>query len=492
MTTSSGSSTQSRNSAREPAPGRALSTVDSIDTPPGLTGDAVEAPSGRFAGVFAVGHGFRLRNAGIYIVSNGLQRGATVIVAPLLLAKLSVSEYGIYALLLTIYTLGPPLLSLGLYGAIARFYFDTHVAAERNRSMGSLLVAHTATVLLLTGAIDLVLSLSLTSIAGIPYVYFRLILWAAAASALYEGAAAYWRAAERPLYVAVAGIASVVATTGGMALLLFATGLGLEGVLIGLGAGQGAVSLVMVAMVLRETGVGWSSNLLKAALGFSLPLIPHFISGWLLRAADRWILDIYRSSAEVGAYFLALQLASLISLVMFSANDAIAPRLLARFRDDGRSGAQAFHARILPLYLATAGLLAAGTILAGPAAVWVVSHGKITHVSLAMSLLACGFVASTLYVPFANAFFVLKTTRRLFVLTMCSAALSVGLNLLLIPRLGAVGAATSLLLAYSALLALVMYFAHRGLGLRLYVELIAATAVVLGLLTWVAQAWIYR
>ena len=412
--------------------------------------------------------------------------------APLLLARLSVSEYGIYALLLTVYTLGPAMLSLGLYGAIARFYFDTKDTAERHRVIAALVVAHAGTVLLVTAVIDLVLSISVTSITGIPYVYFRLILWAAAASALYEGAAAYWRAAERPLAVAVAGITSVCATTGGMASLLFFTTLGLKGVLIGLGVGQGLVALTMLALVLRETGVSWNFPLLKAALAFSLPLIPHFVSGWLLRAADRWILDIYRSQAEVGAYFLAVQLTSLISLVMFSTNDAIAPRLLARFRDDGRAGAQAFHARIFPLYLMTSAGLAAGAILVGPLAAAIVSHGKITHISLVMSLLACGFVASTLYVPFANSFFALKTTRYLFLLTMSSAIVSLLLNLLLIPFLGAVGAASSLLIAYLLLLSLAMWFAHRTLGLRPFVPAIAGAGVVLGLLTWVAQAWIYR
>jgi O-antigen/teichoic acid export membrane protein len=427
----------------------------------------------------------------IYVVSNGLQRGATVIVAPLLLARLSVAEYGEYALLLTIYTLGPALISLGLYGATGRFYFDAKDEAERRRISSVLVVAHAVTVVLITGLIDLVLSSSVRSIVNIPYVYFRLILWAAAASALYEGAATYWRAAERPLAVAVAGISSVCATTAGMAFFLFFTSLRLEGVLIGLGLGQGLVSLTMLTLVLRETGVSWNPLLLKSALAFSLPLIPHFLSGWLLRAADRWILDIYRSEAEVGAYFLAMQVASLISLVMFSTNDAIGPRLLARLRDDGKPGAQAFHARIFPLYLITSAGLAAGAILVGPLAVRIVSNGKVTHISLLLSLLACGFVASTLYVPFSNSFFALKTTRRLFLLTASSAVLSFGLNLVLIPAFGAIGAACSLLVAYSVLLGLAMFFAHRGLGLRTFVPSIAAAGVVLGLLAWVAQALIY-
>jgi O-antigen/teichoic acid export membrane protein len=460
-------------------------------------GEALDEPAGidpaqPEGSIFRIGHGFRLKNAAIYIVSNGLQRGSTVIVAPILLARLSVSEYGVYGLLLTIYTLGPPMLSFGLYGAIGRFYFDTKDKDERQGVTATLVIAHAVTVVLITAVIDLVLSLSVTSIAGIPYIYFRLILWAAAAAALYEGAANYWRAAERPLAVAIAGLASVTATTTGMVSLLFLTSLGLKGVLLGLGAGQAVVSLTMLSLVVREIGVAWRPTLLKAALAFSLPLIPYLLSGWLLRAADRWFLDLYRNQAEVGAYFLAVQLTSLISLVMFSTNDAIAPRLLARFRDDGRAGAQAFHARIFPLYLATSTTLAAGAILIGPLTVTILSHGKITHISLVLSLLACGFVASTLYVPFSNAFFALKITRYLFVLTMSSAAVSIVLELLLIPILGAAGAATALLIAYSCMLAMAIFFANRKLGLRPFVPAIAGAAVVLGLLTWVAQAWLYR
>jgi len=441
--------------------------------------------------LFDIGHGFKLKNAVIYVVSNGLQRGSTIIVAPLLLARLSVAEYGVYGLLLTIYTLGPALLSLGLYGATGRFYFDSKEPEERRRISSALVIAQAATVILITALVDFTASLSLSSIAGIPYLYFRLILWAAAASALYEGAAAYWRAAERPLTVAIAGITSVVATTGAMTAFLFLTPLGLKGVLIGLGLGQGAVSISMLLLVLRETGVSWNRPMLAAALAFSLPLIPHFLSGWLLRAADRWVLDIFRSQSEVGMYFLVMQLASVISLVMFSTNDAIAPRLMARYRDSGKAGAQAFHARVFPLYLLTSAGLAAGAILIGPLATKIVSHGKVTHISLLMSLLACGFVASTLYVPFSNAFFALKTTSRLFVLTGSSSVLSFVLTLLLVPLFGTIGAATSLLIAYSTLLVLTMHFAHRGLGLRRFGPAILAAGAALAILTWVAQTWIY-
>lgn len=74
-----------------------------------------------------------------------------------------------------------------------------------------------------------------------------------------------------------------------------------------------------------------------------------------------------------------------------------------------------------------------------------------------MSLLACGFVASTLYVPFSNSFFALKTTQRLFLLTAASALFSLVLNLVLIPAFGAIGAACALLVAYSVMLALSMF-----------------------------------
>lgn len=450
----------------------------------GLTGAAIptEAPPPT-----PTAHGFRVTNALIYVFFNGLQRGSSVLITPLLLARLSVAEYGQYALLVSIYVLAPAILSLGLYGAIQRFYFDTHDPTRRRAITASLVLSHAGAVLGLTLLLDLILRWTVRNVAGIAYGNVELILWASAAAGIYEGVTAYWRAAERPWAVAIANVCSVTSVVSAIALFLLVAGLGLRGVLLGMLVGQALVSAVAFSLVLRETGLAWERMLVVQALAFSVPLIPHILSGWLLRTSDRWLLEHFRSTREVGIYFLAVQLASLVTLVMSSTNEAIAPRLLARYRDQGSEGARAFHRRIFPPYYWTAIGLGCGLILLGPLAGSVISHHKIVGIRPVLTLLAAAMVAAALYVPFGNAFFALKTTPRLLLITLSSAVTNVGLNFLLIPRFGMYGAASSMLISYLLLLTLASTFAHRSLGLQRFPLQLAGGAALLAGVAWLAN-----
>lgn len=444
---------------------------------------AVLSPPWSLAGVFRLSG-----NALVYILSNGLQRGATVLVMPLLLTRLTVADYGRYGLLLSIYVLATPFLSLGLYGAISRFYFDTTDAARRRWIISTLLQSQAISILLGIVILDLVVGRFVNKVGGVEYhPYVRLALWAAAATALQEGVMAFWRAAERPLWVALAQLLSFVATIGAITFFLFQQDMGLRGVLLGLLVGQAVVSIVVFLLAIFETQIAWDPRILIRALAFSLPLVPHLIVGWLLRASDRWILQHYRGPEELGTYFFSYQLASVISLVMFSSNDAIAPRFLASYRDRGAEGARTFQRQIFPFYCWGAVGLASTLILLGPSLVPILSRGRVAHVPVLISILAGAIVASALYSPFANALFAVKKTARLTMLTVTCGVLNVGLNLLLVPQLGALGAAVAMLISYSVLVITILEVAHRQLGIDREFMHLSIAAAALALVTWIVS-----
>ena len=420
------------------------------------------------------------RNAALYVLANGLQRGATVAIMPLLLARLSLGEYGRYGLVLSIYALLPSFLCLGLYGAIARFYFDSKDPAGRRRITGTLLLSHASSTFVIAALLDLLLGAFVPSINSLQFhPDLRLAIWASAAVALFEGVMAFWRSAERPLRVGIAQLTSFACTIGAIAFFLFYKNMGLSGVLWGLVLGQGAVSLVVFGAALAETGVAWQPRVLRDAFAYSLPLLPHLTVGWTLRASDRWILEHFRGAEQLGTYFFSYQVCSLISLIMFSSNDAIVPRFLAAYRDDGPEGARRFHARIFTIYCWAAVALACAVILGSPLAAPLLSRGKIAQTPILTAMLAAAMVASAVYVPFANALFALKATARLTLVTVSCGLLDICLNLILVPHFGGRGSAFSMLASYVVLLLLVSRLAHRRLGLDRHLGTLASAGLVL-------------
>jgi O-antigen/teichoic acid export membrane protein len=190
--------------------------------------DEAETPAGSF--------GLRRLSKGalIYTISNGLQSATSVIVMPLLFSHLSVGAYGEYGLLQSFLTIALALVVLGMDSAVGRMFFDAPDIEGRRRIMGTLLPLQCLLTLGLTLALDFSVAATITSIAGIAYhPVIRLTLWTAAATAVFNSVAAFWRSGERPLRVAVANFASFGCTVAGIAYFLIVREMGLTGVMLG-------------------------------------------------------------------------------------------------------------------------------------------------------------------------------------------------------------------------------------------------------------------
>ena len=63
----------------------------------------------------------------------------------------------------------------------------------------------------------------------------------------------------------------------------------------------------------------------KYALGFNLPLIPHYLSGTILNQGDRIMIEYIVGLSEVGIYSLAYSIGMLVQLFTNAINNAIIP-----------------------------------------------------------------------------------------------------------------------------------------------------------------------
>src|SRR5207249_1710635 len=97
--------------------------------------------------------------------------------------------------------------------------------------------------------------------------------------------------------------------------------------------------------------------------------------------------------------------------------------------------------------LATAGLLvlAVGLSVLSPEVVLILAGPQYGAATQVLPVIAFASVFQGLYTLLVTVVFLMKRTARLALLTISSAILNIGLNLVLIPRIGIMGAAWSTL-----------------------------------------------
>src|SRR5438445_8686827 len=73
------------------------------------------------------------RAAAVYIFGTVLQRTSLILFLPVLLRRLTVSEYGAFGLLQSVISLFPGILTLNLPAIVTRLYFDGPTPDDRKR-----------------------------------------------------------------------------------------------------------------------------------------------------------------------------------------------------------------------------------------------------------------------------------------------------------------------------------------------------------------------
>src|SRR5216684_1775118 len=78
---------------------------------------------------------------------------------------------------------------------------------------------------------------------------------------------------------------------------------------------------------LKVLGLTFRRDSLKTLLTFGMPLIPHFLGGWVMTMAPRLFLNRLATVADTGLFSVAFSLASPIAMIAGAANQAYMPAL---------------------------------------------------------------------------------------------------------------------------------------------------------------------
>lgn len=224
------------------------------------------------------------------------------------------------------------------------------------------------------------------------------------------------------------------------------------------------------------------------ALMYGLPLMLNEFAGMLLSAFDRVLLkELTGDFAQVGIYTVGYALALHINLLMNSALwEAFVPVANRVYGTEGEAAVRELKGRmLLPIVYASVGVATMVLAIGQDAIVALAGQGKAQSGAV---FVVVGTVMA-LYPMFDIAAYGLLLRKRsgtVLLITTGATAINIGVNFLLIPRYGYMGAAFAVVISHVALWSAYFALCPRGLlrlpDLRTLATAIGSAAVLLGVI----------
>jgi O-antigen/teichoic acid export membrane protein len=392
-------------------------------------------------------------HSAIYGTADVLGNLVNFLLVPLYTAFLSPAEYGTLALLLAFSALAKIAFRLQLDSGFFRIYYDHDDPEERRRLVGSVLLFSALAGGALLALLVLVLGpLTALVLGGDTAVARRLVLLAAAD--VFMGSFAFVPLlllridGQAARFAAYSTARHFLNTLLKVALVLL--GFGIAGVLVADLLATTALALGLLPVLRGRVRAVLDRALLRPVISFSLPRVPHAVMVQALNMADRFLLDRFVSRAELGTYQVAYTFGTGVKFALSAFEPAWQPFVYAEAR---APGARERLARLAtPVFVA---FVAVGTGFAVVSpellALMTPANPEFRAAAPVIPVVAFAYVLHGLFLLTSVGLGIAKRTGFYPAITAAAAATNIGANLLLVPRLGIMGAAWATLLGYAVM-----------------------------------------
>lgn len=367
---------------------------------------------------------------------------------PFLTRTLNPQSYGIVSLFTIFVSLFGVFIGLSVQGAIGvRFFENTKEKLAEYVFACFCLITFAATLLMVflaafskyfQGLIPISLWLLLLAVFAAflqAIIQVRLVIWQMASSAyqfaIFQTGRCFVEAAFSIFFVLSCGL-SWSGRVIGIVLPTFLFG------------AFGLISLIHERLIAFNSQ--WKVDA-KAAANFGLPLLPHALAGLLISYGDRFVVAKVLGEAMTGIYTSAWQVASFISLLTISMNQAFCPWLFSALKSNDENVKRKI---VVKTYLFFAFIILSG-ILFGVMGQKIFPHfagPKFQEASVLVLPLSLGFAFHGCYLAVTNYVFFAKKTFLLGASSFLICIVYFILSLFLTQQIGLRGTAIAFLLSY--------------------------------------------
>ncbi|HSJ09656.1 MAG TPA: polysaccharide biosynthesis C-terminal domain-containing protein [Longimicrobiales bacterium] len=386
------------------------------------------------------------RTSGIYVAGTLTAKGARFLLIPIYVHLLTSAEVGILIFVEALVVALSRALSLGFGQAVKRFYVE--FADERDADeFAAALWWVGFFVALAIGSMLVVASLAFGHrlTAQIPAEYLAIAVVSGMLRSNLGLALERFIVREEPVAHGVFNIGHFGLSAGLSIIFVVALDLGVRGALWGDLIAAAVFNLIVAVIISRGRWPRFQWPVLRKALAYSVPTVPHAMFTWGITFADRLILERFVTLSALAVYGIGYQFASLLPVFSVAFVNAWIPRF---FRNAGSDDGADRYSRVFLTQVTAIIAIALPIVAFAPEAIRLITTAEYAGSSAITRMVAIGLIFHGVYQALLLPLFYRNRTGLVSTATGIALASNIALNLLLIPRIGIMGAAVATVGAY--------------------------------------------
>lgn len=414
-----------------------------------------------------------VKNTAIVAVGQACTKLLSFFLLPFYTAVLSTEDYGIVDLFSTYTSLLVPIIVFQIMDALFRFTIDVRDDERECKKV----ISTTMGFCLIQSLIFTVVFFVLQLFLDIPY---KIFLWLNVLTSIFSG----------PLFQFMRGIGDNVTYAFG-SFLTALTAIVLNIVLI-LFMKMGADGLFLAGVISSVIGMGYvvirkkvfslidfklfDKKLLKEMLSYSLPLVPNYLSWWVIGASDKTIVNWFLGVSQNGILSVSQKFSTMYTTFygIFNLTWTESASVHRDDKDSEKYYSETIETSFCILASACIGIIAVVAIVFP----WLINekfgaaYYQIPIYMLSSLLYSAIGIYSVVYVAF-------KKTGKIAKTSMMAAIINLTINVLLIRHIGLYAASISSVVAYGVLLLARIFDIRKFFKIKMRRSIIWSVVVVL-------------
>ncbi|MDO9512162.1 MAG: oligosaccharide flippase family protein [Bacteroidales bacterium] len=425
----------------------------------------------------------------VYSIGNLAAKLTGFILLPLYTSHLSIAEYGTLGLLETLGQFLAATLAISLPTALLR-WISTEKDENKRKSIVFTTLISLFTILVLFNSIAIPLRnyFSLLLFERTDFgLYISLLFLSMSFDVLNLVVLNLIRFHEKPGLYIIINTVKLALILGLNIYFIAGLGMGVEGVILGQLIGSVALNVISMVFLFRNMLPRFNRTAFKEMIRYGFPLIFTNVSALILALGDRFIIEEFLGLDDLGLYTMGYRIAGFINVfILQSFQLGFLPIAYKMFEE---KDARRFFSKVLTYFVLLLLIAALFLSLFAREAIMLFSPNNHSYWAAyaVVPLISLSFVFKGMQYYFSLGLHYAKQTGYNAMIVMVSAVVSLGLNFLLIPRIGIIGSAISINIATIVMMVLYYHYSQKFYKISFEIKRMGMLFLISGVLFFIAM-----